>query len=182
MSKFDWMIGLGGLVLGSAGIGYAFGTHNKMAKVSKTLDCSIDDLAKNTNVDIPEAMVKRAVERAVESEAARAVTRATHMAVQEIKADIHKQVTAAVEKEYDRIKDSVLREITDEASKISVDRVRAEVESEAKKKALEKFDVSLDGILTNFNDNLKNTSKIYSSIANSITKQNDGKEFVFKVG
>ena len=104
------------------------------------------------------------------------------MAVQEIKADIHKQVTAAVEKEYDRIKDNVLREITDEASKINIDRVRTEVENEAKRKALEKFDVSLDGILTNFNDNLKNTSKIYSSIANSITKQNDGKEFVFKVG
>lgn len=182
MSKFDWVIGLGGIILGSAGIGYAFGTHNKMAKVSKTLDCSIDDLANNTNVDIPEAMVKRAVERAVESEAQRAVTRATHMAVQEIKTDIHKQVTAAVEKEYDRIKDSVLREITDEASKINIDRVRTEVENEAKRKALEKFDVSLDGILTNFNDNLKNTSKIYSSIANSITKQNDGKEFVFKVG
>lgn len=182
MSKFDWMIGLGGIILGSIGIGYAFGTHNKMAKVSKTLDCSIDDLANNTNVDIPEAMVKRAVERAVESEAQRAVTRATYMAVQEIKTDIHKQVTAAVEKEYDRIKDSVLREITDEASKINIDRVRTEVENEAKRKALEKFDVSLDGILTNFNDNLKNTSKIYSSIANSITKQNDGKEFVFKVG
>lgn len=182
MSKFDVMIGLGGIILGSIGIGYAFGTHNKMAKVSKTLDCSIDDLAKNTNVDIPEAMVKRAVERAVETEAERAVTRATHMAVQEIKTDIHKQVTAAVEKEYDRIKDSVLREITDEASKINIDRVRTEVENEAKRKALEKFDVSLDGILTNFNDNLKNTSKIYSSIANSITKQNDGKEFVFKVG
>lgn len=182
MSKFDWMIGLGGIILGSAGIGYAFGTNNKMAKVSKTLDCSIDDLANNTNVDIPEAMVKRAVERAVESEAQRAVTRATHMAVQEIKTDIHKQVTAAVEKEYDRIKDSVLREITDEASKINIDRVRTEVENEAKRKALEKFDISLDGILTNFNDNLKNTSKIYSSIANSLTKQNDGKEFVFKVG
>jgi hypothetical protein len=182
MSKIDVCIGVGGLAAGLIAIGYAIGTHSKMARVSKTLDCSIDDLAKNTNVDIPEAMVKRAVERAVESEAARAVTRATHMAVQEIKADIHKQVTTAVEKEYDRIKDSVLREITDEASKISVDRVRAEVESEAKKKALEKFDVSLDGILTNFNDNLKNTSKIYSSIANSITKQNDGKEFVFKVG
>lgn len=182
MSKFDAMIGLGGIILGSIGIGYAFGTHNKMAKVSKMLDCSIDDLANNTNVDIPEAMVKRAVERAVETEAERAVTRATHMAVQEIKTDIHKQVTAAVEKEYDRIKDSVLREITDEASKINIDRVRTEVENEAKRKALEKFDVSLDGILTNFNDNLKNTSKIYSSIANSITKQNDGKEFVFKVG
>ena len=182
MSKVDWMIGLGGIILGSIGIGYAFGTHNKMAKVSKTLDCSIDDLAKNTNVDIPEAMVKRAVERAVETEANRAVTRATHMAVQEIKTDIHKQVTAAVEKEYDNIKDSVLREITDEASKINIDRVRTEVENEAKRKALEKFDISLDGILTNFNDNLKNTSKIYSSIANSITKQNDGKEFVFKVG
>lgn len=182
MSKFDsfmcWGVGIAGLI----GIGYAIGTHTKMAKICDMLDRSIDDLAQSTTVDIPEEMVKRSVERAVKTAADRAVARATDDAVREVKIDIHKQVSSAVEQEYNKIKDDVLKEISDAASKIDVARVRADVENKAERMALEKFDAELDGVLAKFNDNLENTSKIYKSIANSISKSNDGKEFVFKLG
>ena len=182
MTKFDsvvtWGVGIAGLI----GIGYAIGTHTKMAKISDMLDRSIDDLARSTTVDIPEEMVKRGVERAVDAAANRAVSKATDEVVREVKIDIRKQVSSAVEQEYSKIKDDVLKEISDAASKIDVARVRADVENKAEKMALEKFDSELDGVLAKFNDNLENTSKIYKSIANSISKNNDGKEFVFKVG
>ena len=182
MSKFNSFVSWGVGVAGLIGIGYAIGTHTKMAKISDMLDRSIDDLARSTTVDIPEELVKRGVERAVDMAANRAVERATNEVVREVKIDIRKQVSAAVEQEYSKIKDTVLKEITDSASKIDVARVRTDVESKAERAALEKFDGELDGILKKFNDNLENTSKIYKSIANSISKNNDGKEFVFKVG
>ena len=57
MSKFDsfvsWGVGIAGLI----GIGYAIGTHTKMAKISDMLDRSIDELARGTTVDIPEEVV-----------------------------------------------------------------------------------------------------------------------------
>lgn len=182
MSKFDSFIGWGVGIAGLIGIGYAIGTHTKMAKISDMLDRSIDDLARNTTVDIPEEMVKRGVERAIETAANRAVEKATDDVIREIKIDIRKQVSSAVEKEYDKIKDDVLKEISDAASKIDVAHVRADVTNKAEKMVLEKFDAELDGVLAKFNDNLENTSKIYKSIANSISKNNDGKEFVFKLG
>ena len=182
MSKFDSIVSWGVAIAGLVGIGYAIGTHTKMAKISDMLDRSIDDLARSTTVDIPDELVKRGVERAVKDAADKAVTKATEEAVREVKIDIRKQVSSAVEKEYDQIKDNVLKELTDAASKIDISRVRADVERKAERMALEKFDSELDGVLAKFNDNLENTSKIYKSIANSITKNNDGKEFVFKLG
>ena len=83
---------------------------------------------------------------------------------------MHKQVSDAIEQEYSSIKDVVLNNISEEAAKIDVRRVRYDVEKAAKEKALEKFDDNLDDILENFNDQLKNTSKIYTSIADSMTK------------
>ena len=44
------LFGLAGLV----GIGYAIGTHTKLAKVSERLDRSIDEIADNMEFDIPE--------------------------------------------------------------------------------------------------------------------------------
>ena len=88
----------------------------------------------------------------------------------------------AVNKEYETIKDSVLKEIKDSAAKIDVSRVRRDVEAAAKEAALEKFDDNLDDILEKFNDSLTSTSKIYSSIREAITRSSDsGKEFVVRL-
>lgn len=177
MNKYDKLVGLFGAVFGLLGIGYAIGTHSKMAKIGDKLEMSIDELASNTTVDIPNGMVERAVEKAVATEVKVAVGKATDAALVEVKRDIRKQVGDAVESEYSSIKDTVLEELTREAAKIDVKRVRADVEKAAKEHALEKFDDNLEDILENFNDQLKNTSKIYTSIADTMTskyKSNDG--------
>ena len=73
----------------------------------------------------------------------------------------------------------MLKEITVSASKIDAYKVRNDVIESAKKAALEKFDDNLDDILEKFNKDLDNTSKIYSSIRDAITKEStSGKQFV----
>ena len=166
----DALIGLVGVAAGLIGVGYAMGTHSKMAKISENLDRSIEDLASNTPVDIPQNMIERAVEKAVAYEVKQAVGKTTERVIVDVKRDIHKQVSDAVESEYKNIKDVVLEELTNEAATIDAKRVRADVEKAAKEKALEKFDDNLDDILKSFNDQLNNTSKIYTSIADSMTK------------
>lgn len=178
-SIINTVIGIAGLI----GIGYAISTHNKMTKVSKRLELTIDQLAEDMTIDIPQTMVEKAVEKAVHTEAKKAVEKATAEALAELRRDIRANVTAAVDKEYETIKDSVLKETAVAASKINVDRVRRDVEAAAEKMALEKFEVNLDGILDKFNDNLSNTSKIYSSIAGAMVRPAEsGKEVVFRVG
>ena len=170
MNKYDGFVGLLGVTFGLVGIGYAWGTHSKMAKISEKLDQSIDDLAGKTPIDIPSSMIERAVEKAVSDQVKQAVGKATDDVIVAIKKDMRKQVSDAVEEEYSNVKETVLEELVSAASKIDVKRVRADVEKAAKDQALEKFDDNLDDILENFNDQLKNTSKIYTSIADTMTK------------
>lgn len=183
MSRYskDTFIATLGCAIGLVGAGWAIAMHTKLAKISERLDKSIDDLANDMSIDIPEELVNQAVEKAVAAEAKSAVAKATNDALSELKRDIHKTVSAAVDKEYASIKDVVLKEATDSAAKIDVTKVRKDVEKAAEKAALDKFDDNLDEILRKFNDNLNNTSKIYSTIAHSMVKNND-REFVFRVG
>ena len=182
-SKMDSLIGFAGVAVGLVGIGYAIGTHTKMAKISEKLECSIEELAGRTPVDIPESMIERAVEKNVAFEVKAAVGKITDAVTADVKRDIHKQVSDAVESEYSNVKDAVLDELVSAASKIDVHRVRNDIEKAAKVKALEKLDDNLDDILTNFNDQLKNTSKIYTSIADAMTGyKSSGKETVLRIG
>lgn len=175
MSKHDNFVGMLGLTFGLIGIGYAMGTHSKMAKISEKLDRSIEDLASDVPIDIPSSMIERAVEKAVAAEAKQAVGKATDAAIVAVKRDIHKQVVDAVESEYSNIKGTVLEELVTEASKIDAKRVRADVERAAKEIALEKFDDNLDDILKKHNDELENVTKIYKAIADAVApnKSND---------
>lgn len=180
MKKFDGIVGIAGIVVGLIGVGYAFGTHSKMAKISEKLDRSIEELAGSTPVDIPNDMVERAVEKAVAYEVKQAVAKTSDSVIAEVKRDIHKQVGDAVEGEYSKIKDTVLEELTSAASKIDVKRVRADVERAAKERALEKFDDNLDNILDDYKDNLRNVTKIYKSFADAATLSS--RETVLRIG
>lgn len=174
-----------GIVFGFTGlvaIGYAIGTHTKMAKISERLDQSINDLSDNMEFDIPEKLIDKAVEEAAKNEARRAVEEATKEVINQIKNDIHTKVQREVDKEYDSIKDSVLKEITVSASKIDTSKVRKDVEEAAKKAVLDKFDDNLDDILEKFNKDLDNTSKIYGSIREALSKNtNSSKGFVVRL-
>lgn len=175
---FGILFGVAGLV----GIGYAISTHTKMAKISERLDLSINDLADNMEIDIPEKLIDKAIEEAAKNEARRAVEEATKEVANQIKNDIHAKVQKEVDKEYDSIKESVLKEITVSASKIDASKVRKDVEEAAKKTALDKFDDNLDDILEKFNKDLDNTSKIYGSIREALTKNSSSsKGFVVRL-
>ena len=175
---FATLLGIAGLV----GIGYAIGTHTKMARISERLDRSINDLADNMEIDISEKLIDKAVEEAAKNEARRAVEAATREVVDQVKKDIHAKVQREIDKEYDSIKDSVLKEITVSASKIDTSKVRKDVEEAAKKAVLDKFDDNLDDILEKFNKDLENTSKIYGSIREALTKDSSSsKGFVVRL-
>lgn len=183
MNKMDNFVGILGAAIGLIGLGYAMGTHSKMAQIGDNLNLSIDELAGKTPVSIPDSMVEKAVEKAVAQEVKQVVSKTTDRVVVDVKRDIHKQVSDAVEKEYSDIKGAVLEEVTTEAAKIDVKRVRADVEKAATQRALDKFDDNLDDILKNFNTQLNNTGKIYTSIADNMRpyRSNEGGA-VFRIG
>lgn len=187
MSKtnFDANIFIGGLgfIVGLVGVGYAIGTRSKLAKISERLNTSIDVLADTVEIDISEELINRAVEKAANTAVKGALAKATNEAVDEARHRIRREVVSAIDKEYETIRDSVLRETNAAASKIDVNKVRRDVEKAAEKMALDKFDANLDGILAKFNNDLDNTAKIYSTIKSTmIPATNSNREFVVKLG
>lgn len=172
MSKtvdFDILVGAAGWIVGLIGIGYAIGTHSKVNKLCDKLDCSVEDLVDNTDIHIPEETINRVVERAVAKRADYAVDRAIRAAVVKVQDEITNQVASAVNKECDRLEDSVKKEIKSQIRLIDISDLRREVKEEA----AEKLEESMDDILEKFNGDLENVSKIYSSIANAITKNSE---------
>ena len=99
MSKNNDVVNFLVCATGLIGIGYAICAHTKLSKVSERLERSIDDLASDTEIDIPEDLVNKAVEKAVQTEARRAVERATTETIAALKKDIHAEVQKAVDKE-----------------------------------------------------------------------------------
>lgn len=170
-----------GILLGVGALTYSMYNDIRIDKIAKNIDVSVKELADRTNVYATDAMVEKSVDRAVERATSRAVVDAKYRAEKRIEADVHKQVKEAMDALYSDFKKSVQAEMVRQASAIDMDELKEEVVEKAKEAALEKFDDNLDDILEKFNSELNNVSKIYSSIAESMTKKRD-EGFTFKLG
>lgn len=160
----DSFVSVGICILGLVGVGYAIGVHSKMKVMCDRLDTSIDNLANNTEIDIPAKVIDQAVQKAVERESYSAVKRATEEVVADAKREIESRVGTAVKAQYDAISDGV-------ADQIDESKLKKEVVQKAKEQIAEKFDDKLDDLLEEFNGNLQNVGKIYKSIARSFSKE-----------
>ena len=80
----DSFVRVGICILGLVGVGYAIGVHSKMKVMCDRLDTSIDNLANNTEIDIPAKVIDQAVQKAVERESYSAVKRATEEVVDDL--------------------------------------------------------------------------------------------------
>lgn len=148
----DSFVGIGICILGLVGVGYAIGVHSKMKVMCDRLDTSIDNLANNTEIDIPAKVIDQAVQKAVERE-------------------IESRVGTAVKAQYDAISDGVADQIAKNVARIDESKLKKEVVQKAKEQIAEKFDDKLDDLLEEFNGNLQNVGKIYKSIARSFSKE-----------
>lgn len=157
-----------GVAIGLCGLAYGLYTQVKMEKIAGKLDKTVNELAANTEVTIEESILVKAAEKAVNREVSVLAHKAAISTVCTISSDMRKIVQEAVEQEYSNISKSVSDKLADQVSNIDIDVLRTKVTNKAQDKILEKFDGSLDGVLDNFNRELRNVSKIYSSIAGTM--------------
>ena len=163
--KNETMLIIGGIgVISASYIGYL---HNKVNKISKMLDVAVDNISSGIDVNISSDLIDAAVNRAVD----RAADYAAREVVRNLSAEIRSQVKRKVDMNSTDIKDSVGKEIARQVKNIDISDMQREVVNKAKDAVAEKFDRKLDGLLDDFNDNLQNVQKIYSSIAKSIAKE-----------
>lgn len=178
--NFEFILGVGGCIVGLLGVGYAMGSKKKVNDICKKIDKSIDDISNDIDIDISDKIIDDAVDNAVAREVGKQVSNATQRIITNVKNDMHAQVKTAVDEEYKNIRGSVTDKIAKEVSKINMKELSNDVVEKAKEAVMEKFDTDLDDILEKYNRDLDNVSKIYKSIANTMSKDND-KAITFKM-
>ena len=177
--NLNLLLGVGGCAIGLIGIGFAAGSRKKLNDVCSKINKSVDEVSNDIKVDISQDIVERAVDKAVVREVEWSVKRAVNDSIRSIKTDIHNQVSSAVNAQYSDIKKAVSDEVALKVSNINMKDLSDAVMAKAEARIIEKFDSNLDDLLAKFNHNLENVSKIYSSMANTMQKNN--KEVTFSL-
>ena len=154
-----------GISLGLLSIGYSF--YNQ-TKIEKTL---ISKMADGIALDISDSMVSEAVNAAVEKEVVKAVKHISKEISYNTRTDIQRAVKSEVDSAHSTIVSSVSVTLAKQAADIDMQKLKKEVKEKAKEMIVEKFDDNLESLLGEFNNKLSDISKIYSSIAESMTKK-----------
>ena len=169
MTNVEKLIGLGI----AAVLGYSFYVSNKWDRVAAKLDSAADEVMKKSEVEVSDEIINNAVKKAVKKEVSAKVKEACENAVDKVSDDIRSEVKAAVTSSYNDIRSDVVKEVERQVGEINIESVRNEVIAKAKDQAARKFDNDLASVLTKYDDQLSNVTKIYSSIANVIRMDNN---------
>lgn len=179
-SKLNLIVRVGGYAVGLIGIGYAIGSRKKLNDICKRLDRSVEQLSCDMEIDISDSIVNDAIDTAVQKEVDRMVERAHKRVIKDIERDMNQQIRQVIDGEYKNLKDDITTKMSKEVSRINTRDIQDEIVDKAKKEVAKKFDGCLDDILEKYNHDLDNVSKIYKSIAQTMSRGND-KEMIFKM-
>lgn len=171
------VVGAGaGITAGAAYLG------RKLHNLAKKVGMAVEDLAKAEKGDIQQELIEKSVERAARQEVKRYAADAANEALNSIRSEVKAQVKKTVDETFSELKAAVQDEVTSQVANIDHRALQKDVTEQAKKKILEKFDGNLDDILKDFSDNLDRVKKIYTSISDTLSERDTGKEIRFKVG
>ena len=153
-------------------------SNYKMNKIANVLRTSIDELSDDIDSsDISEAMMASAVDKAITRELGPRIEKVAEKSVKAVSDDIKAKVTRCVNEAHDDVRAEVKQVLMQKVDNIDISKIRAEVIREAKDKAAQKFDNDLDGILSNYNEELGKVSRIYGSIADTLSGANRANPF-----
>lgn len=174
---------LGYLVAGGAVVftGACAYIGSKLKKLSNKVGMAVSDMANAEAKDIQRELIERSVEKAAGREVKKYAQEAADNALNAIRKEIKEKVKNSVDASFTELKQDVSDELARQVASIDHQALKKEVTEKAKQKILDKFDGSLDDILHDFSDNLAQVKKIYSSISDTLSERNTGREIRFKV-
>lgn len=169
--SFNESLGLlGGIALACGSIIWGLYSNLKMNKVANNLKMSVDELANGIDPSkVTDAMMAHAVDKAVSNEFGPRIEKAASKCVKDISDDIKAKVTRCVNEAHDDVHDEVKEALMRKVDDVDISKIRSEVIREAKDKAAQKFDDDLNGVLASYNDELSKVSRIYGSIADTLS-------------
>lgn len=155
-------------VLAGVSVAAAIYCGKKLKDVMGVVNSAVTDVSSLTYIDVQQAVVDKAVERAAQNAAGKAV-KATEGLMTTM---VERAVSNAVVNAKEPLKQAVTEKIAREIAMIDKSELTEAIEESAKAMILEKFEGRLDGIAADFSRNLENVGKIYQSIAETMQPKN----------
>ena len=154
-----------GVAIGIAGVMYGLYSQSKMNKVASKLNVAISDLDMNATIDVPKHVIKTATDQAVTREVSALAKQAASDISDEITTNMKAEVTKAISTKFNDISENVSAELANQVSKINPEELSNKVIKRAEKIVVDKMDGALDGLIAEFNKDLKNVGKTYGSMS-----------------
>ena len=156
-----------GVVLAIGSVAAAIYCGKKLKDVMGVVNSAITDVESLTYIDVQQAIVDKAVERAAANAANKAVKTTENL----MRDTVSAAVTNAVANSKGQLKSAVTEKIAMEVALIDKSELVEDIEEQAKQLIVDKFEGKLDGIAADFSRNLENVGKIYQSIAESMSQK-----------
>lgn len=137
------------------------------------INVSMDDLA-NGKVTIPDAVVRNAVDRAVERHYDSAINSLVEASTTNISADIKAQARRIVNDSYSDLKKSTLDILTEEAGKLDASSMRDEIVDRCLKNAEDRFSKDVDKCVKKYVDQIKTATSSGARVAESVLRGSNG--------
>lgn len=173
------VIGIAGLALGTAGIGFMLGSKKNLDDAAKTMDVSVKELLESGKLDIPESMIERAVTSAVTDFAKPRFEAAVKEEVSSFRRNAMGEIKAAagaeIAKQKESLKEDVVEALNTKISLISVDDIYKGVVTAASKQVAARLDGDIERMVKSHEKSIEEAGKIYSSVAKRYMPQDDGK-------
>ena len=116
-----------GIIGGIAAIVYALFQTKKMKDTANKLELSLEEVSKKTPVEIRQAFLDKAVERAVDREVKRSITNSANFVTTQIQSEMDQQIRKDVNAAYADIRGGVEDRVTSAVSEIDVEELKKDI-------------------------------------------------------
>ena len=126
----------GGLIaFGFFGTIYAFCTNQKLDKVCSKLNKTVDDFVEsNADIPVPDSMITKSVEKAVDKKVDAAVTTAVNKTKDSISSKMSNLIKPIIDSKYSDIEKQVSDRINAEVMNMDMEEFKADIRKDARKK------------------------------------------------
>lgn len=163
--NMDAVVAVGMITFGVFGTIYAFCTNKKLDKVCSKLNKTVDDFVEsNADIPVPESMISKSVEKAVDKKVNAAVTTAVNKTKDSITSKMSDLIKPIIDSKYTDIEKQVSDRINAEVMNMDMEEFKADIRKDARKKLVKKFDGVLDDLVSKFSDSLDSTTNTYDRL------------------
>ena len=143
---------------------YAHINAKRLKRLSDKFGVAIDHIVDETDIQIPQEIMDRAMNEAVKRAAKHQVEVSAIEVTSRIKSDMSVHLREKVEDCTKNLEDDIKAEYRKQIKNLDLDDIRSEVVAEVREKALKMIKSNMDDIIEKHNDELDATARVYESL------------------